>query len=166
MNKLAQVSKGEIYAIPLFVSDKADNESFAREKFNDKGKNFVFGRIIEDLAGGGILIEIFDLIGAMDQDLNDILTSKRLFDPISVSGLGIYKKRWKKIYTQKEYDQERDSKYSEISLVAGTDDNLQLWRGGKQLGPISEIEAKKYEPWTTWRASHLEKRILRQMVEN
>lgn len=32
MNKLAKVSKGEIYAIPLFVSDKADNVSFALER--------------------------------------------------------------------------------------------------------------------------------------
>ena len=163
MNKLANVNSGEIYAIPLFVSDKPDNESFVREKFIDRGKNFAFCRVIEDLAGGGILIELFDLIGTIDQDLHTVINSKRLFNPVSVSGLGFYKKRWKKNHTQSDYEKEKHSNYKNISLVAGAGESLQLWRGGNQLGMISETDAKQYEPWVTWRASHLEKRIINSL---
>ncbi|MBQ4818698.1 hypothetical protein J8M14_01415 [Aquimarina sp. MMG016] len=49
--------------------------------------------MIDDLKGGGILIEVFDHIGVLNEPLSDILKSNRLFPPISASGLGIGKKR-------------------------------------------------------------------------
>ena len=91
--------------------------------------------------------------------MDSIISSKRLFDPISSSGIGIYKKRWKKLYEQDDYDMEKDSKYSEIKLVLGTTDDLRLFQNGQET-PISEIEAKKYEYWKIWMPSQLEKRIL------
>ncbi|WP_299181596.1 Imm26 family immunity protein [uncultured Aquimarina sp.] len=163
MNKLANVSSGEIYAIPLFLSAEKDTKSFSRDKFQNKGKEFAFCRIIEDLKGGGILVEVFDYIGTLDESLSDIIKSNRLFPPISTSGLGIGKKRWKKIHLQDNYDQEKDSEYSEITLVAGTYDDLSLWKGGKTIGSISEVESEKHEKWIVWRASNLEKRIIKEL---
>ena len=117
MNKLANVTAGEIYAIPLFLSEEKDTKNFARNKFEDRGKEFVFCRVIEDNGGVGILVEVFDLIGEFNQDLNTIIKSNRIFQPIAISGVAVYKKRWKKIHTQKDYDKEKHSKYSEINLT-------------------------------------------------
>src|SRR5690554_731367 len=163
MSKTLVINSGDIYAIPLFISEEKDNKSFARIKFQDKGKEFTFCRIIEDLKGGGFIAEVFDLVGSLDEPLSNITDSGRLFPPISISGLGIAKKRWKKIHTQESYDEEIDSKFSEITLVAGTSDDYKLWKGGTSLGNITEIEAEKYEKWIIWRASHLEKRIIKEL---
>lgn len=35
MNKLANLTIGEIYAIPLFLSEEKDTKSFSRNKFTD-----------------------------------------------------------------------------------------------------------------------------------
>lgn len=164
MKKLVEQQGGEIYAIPLFISDIADNKSFSRDKYKDRGKEFAFCRIIVDKDGGGLFTEVFDLIGDLNQNLDSIISSRRLFDPIAISGLGIYKKRWKRLYTQEPYDKEKDSKYSEIKLVLGTQDNLRLFQNGEET-PISETEAKKYEEWKLWRASHLEKRIIKELFD-
>lgn len=158
MKSLEKLKGGEIFAIPLFVSDIMDNISFSRNKFEDKGKEFAFCRIIYNKKGSGLIIEVFDLIGTLNQDLESIISSKRLFRPIAVTGLGIYKKRWKKLYEQKDYDKETHSNYSEIQLVLGAGDDLRLWQNGQEKS-INQTEAKKYELWTMWRASHLEKRI-------
>lgn len=163
MNKLANVNSGEIYAIPLFLSDFSDVKSFSKEKFEETDKQFVFCRIIEDLDGGGILIEVFDKIGNLSTSIQDIVSSKRLFSPITISGVGIYKKRWKKIGIQNDYDKFRDSQFSEITLVAGVGDDVGLWKGGSDIGSINEQEASKHERWTVWRSSHLEKRILKAL---
>ncbi|WP_255424794.1 hypothetical protein [Aquimarina sp. BL5] len=42
MNKSANEHSGEIFAIPLFFSTEKDTKSFSRNKFEDKGKEFVF----------------------------------------------------------------------------------------------------------------------------
>lgn len=162
MKKLVEVQGGEIYAIPLFLSNVLDNKSFSRDKFKDRGKEFVFCRIITDKGGGGIFIEVFDLIGHLKQSLESIISSKRLFRPIAVSGLGIYKKRWKKLYVQEPYDKEKDSKYSEIQLVLGVNEDLRLFQNGEEI-PINDVDAKKYEMWNLWRASQLEKRIIEEL---
>lgn len=164
MKKLVNAKGGEIYAIPLFLSDIPENKSFAKDKFLEKGKEFSFCRIIEDLIGGGILIEVFDLIGNLDQDMTTIIHANRLFSPVAVSGLGIYKKRWKKIYEQNDYDKFKDSNFSEIKLIAGMAGNFKLWQGGKKT-PISDEEAKKYEIWKIWRESQLEKRIIKELFD-
>ncbi len=96
MNKLANVISGEIYAIPLFLSDTPDIKSFSREKFQEEDRQFVFCRVIEDLSGGRILIEVFDKIGNLSTSIQEIISSKKLFSPVAVSGLGIYKKDGKR----------------------------------------------------------------------
>lgn len=39
VNKLANVSGGEIFAIPLFLSDRSDLERFKKSDFSGKIKN-------------------------------------------------------------------------------------------------------------------------------
>ncbi|WP_452229600.1 immunity 26/phosphotriesterase HocA family protein [Lacinutrix sp. MEBiC02404] len=164
MKKTTKLNGGEIYAIPLFLSGESSIKSFSRDKFEDKGKEFAFCRVIEDKEGGGIFIEVFDLIGNLNQDLESIISSKRLFQPIATSGLAMTKKRWKKIHIQEPYDKEKDSNYSEIKLVLGTNDDLRLFQNGKET-PISQIEAKKYEFWKIWMPSQLEKRIIEELFD-
>jgi hypothetical protein len=165
MNKLANVKSGELYAIPLFMIDSADNKSFAKESFEEPDKQFVFCRIIDDFGGGGILIEVFDKTGNLKTTIQDIISSKRLICPVVISGVGIYKKRWKKIGEQKDYDKFMDSNYSEITLIAGAGNSLSLWKGGYNTGQIDEKESLKYELWTVWRSSQIEKRILKCLFE-
>ena len=159
MNKLANVKSGEIFAIPLFLTEYKDNVSFSREKFEEPDKQFVFCRIIEDLGGGGILIEIFNKVGNLSTQIHDIIIAQRLISPITISGVGIYKKRWRKIGTQCNYDKFSHSLYSEITLIAGAGDNLSLWKGGNYIGQISEEEVQKHELWIIWRSSQVEIRI-------
>jgi hypothetical protein len=165
MNKLANVKSGELYAIPLFLTEYPDSKSFSKEKFEESDKQFVFCRIIEDLRGGGILIEVFDKTGNLSTKIQDIISAERLIRPITISGVGIYKKRWKKIGEQNNYDKFRDSFYSEITLVAGVGNNLSLWKGGNNMGQINEEEAQSYEPWIVWRSSQVENRVLKYMIE-
>ena len=160
MSKIVDSLKGgEIFAIPLFVSDEIDTKSFAREKFLDRGDEFAYCRVIHNAAGGGIIIEVFSITGGLKIGIQSIIQSERLFRPVAISGLGIGKKRWKKLFEQFEYDKEIHSSYSKIQLVEGVGDNLRLVQNGKKT-PISREEASKYERWIAWRASHLEKRIL------
>ncbi len=162
MKKLVTLNGGEIFAIPLFLSDEKSTKSFARNKFTDKGKEFVFCRIIEDRQGSGYLTEIFDLVGNFDESLDNILQSKRLFQPIAITGMAITTKRWRKVHLQEDYDKERDSKYSEIKLVLGSYDDLSLWQNGQET-EISETEAENYERWQIWMPSQLEKRIIKEL---
>jgi len=163
MNKLANVKSGEIYAIPLFLENELDNKSFAKYRFDEYSNEFVFCRIIEDLGGGGILIEVFSKKGNLKTELNDIIIYPRLFAPITISGVAIYKKRWTRIYLQDNYDKEKDSKFSEITLITGAGKDLAMWKGGKQLGCINELQAQNFERWIVWRGSQLEKRIIKSL---
>lgn len=90
--------------------------------------------------------------------MEEIIQSPRLFRPISITGLGIYKKRWIEVYKQENYDKEKDSKYSDIKLVMGGSKDLKLWQN-RESTPITAAEAKKYEEFRIWSASHLERRI-------
>jgi Immunity protein 26 len=162
MKRLVSLNGGEIFAIPLFLSDIPENIRITKDKFEGRGKEFAFCRIISDEQGGGYFAEVFNLIGSLNQNLESIINSERLFRPISILATGIYKQRWKKIHVQKDYDKERDSKYSEIQLIEGAGDDLYLWQNGKRR-PISREESKRYEEWEIWRATHLEKRIIKEL---
>lgn len=159
MKKLVNVEPGEIYAIPLFLSDRPVNENFSKDKFVGEDKKFCFCRIIEDKLGSGIIVEVFNLIGDLNTDLESIIKSPRLFRPIAVAGLGIYKKRWRKIHVQENYDKEKDSQYSNMQLVIGPRDAPRLWQNGVET-PITMSQAKEYESWTIWITDDLEKRII------
>lgn len=162
MKKLVHVEPGEIYAIPLFLSDRPVNENFSREKFDGDDKEFCFCRIIEDRLGSGIIVEVFNIKGNLKTDLETIINSPRLFRPIAIAGLGIYKKRWRKIHTQENYDREKDSHYSKIQLVLGPRDARRLWQNGVET-PITVEQAKEYESWVVWVTDQLEKRIIQEL---
>ncbi|CAM4090707.1 Immunity protein 26 of polymorphic toxin system [Flavobacterium branchiophilum] len=162
MTKTTKLKEGEIYAIPLFLSEVPSLKRILKKEFENRGKEFAFCRIIADKQGGGYFIEVFDLIGDLNQSMESIISANRLFEPIAISGLAMIKNRWRKLYTQDFYDKEKDSKYSEIKLVLGTNDDLKLFQNGKET-PISEIEATKYEFWKIWGSSQLEKRIIEEL---
>jgi hypothetical protein len=161
--KLVTVEEGEVYAIPLFVSDEDPSRRFKKADFEGKGQQFAFLRIVTDTGGGGIIVEIFDLVGGLDMPVAEIVQAQRLFRPVAITGLGIHKRRWPRIGRQVGYDMERDSCYSAIELVSSPFDHPTLFRGGKQ-SPISIEQAAKHEPWTMWRAHHLEKRIISELT--
>ena len=162
MKKLVEVKDGEIFAIPLFVANLSPITRFTKKDFAGPDKSFAFMRVITDTGGSGIIIEIFDLLGNLATPLPDIIKARRLFRPIAVTSLPIYKKRWPRLGIHPGFDRERDSGYSAIELVMSPFDHPKLWRGGS-TSTISVDEAGKYEPWTYWGAHHLERRILEEL---
>lgn len=162
MKKLVEVAEGEIFAIPLFVADKSPTTRFTKKDLADAGKSFAFMRVVTDTGGGGIIIEVFDLIGNLATPIADIIKAHRLFRPVAITSLPIYKKRWPRLGAHPSYDRERDSGYSAIELVISPFDHPKLWRGGS-TSAIPVAEAGKYEPWTYWGAHHLEKRIMEEL---
>ena len=161
VNKLANVSGGEIFAIPLFLSDRSELERFKKSDFLGEDKKFAYCRVIKDLGGGGILIEVFNLIDGLSPTVDGIIQSGRLFPPITINGLGIYKKRWPKVGQEEKYDCEIDSHFSQIQLLlpALPGESPRLWQNGQEKF-ISLEESKDYEEWTIWLSSHIEKRII------
>ena len=161
VNKLANVTGGDIFAIPLFLSDRSELERFKKSNFLGEDKKFAYCRVIKDLGGGGILIEVFNLIDGLSPTVDGIIQSGRLFPPIAINGLGIYKKRWPKVGQEEKYDCEIDSHFSQIQLLlpALPGESPRLWQNGQEKF-ISLEESKDYEEWTIWLSSHLEKRII------
>ena len=161
VNKLANVIGGDIFAIPLFLSDRSELERFKKSDFLGEDKKFAYCRVIKDLGGGGILIEVFNLIDGLSPTVDGIIQSGRLFPPIAINGLGIYKKRWPKVGQEEKYDCEIDSHFSQIQLLlpALPGESPRLWQNGQEKF-ISLEESKNYEEWTIWLSSHIEKRII------
>jgi len=166
VNKLANIRGGEIFAIPLFLSDRSELERFKKYDFLGEDKQFAYCRVIKDLGGGGILIEVFTLIDGLSPEIEDIIKSGRLFPPIAINGLEIYKKRWLKVGQQEKYDCEIDSHFSQIQLVlpALPYESPRLWQNGQEKY-ISADESNHYEKWIVWLSSHLEKRIIETLKE-
>lgn len=162
--KLVETQPGEIFAIPLFASNIDELKRFAKKDHAGPDRKYAFMRVIEDRAGSGIICEVFDLVGDLKTPVANIVASSRLFRPISVSGLGIYKKRWPAAGRHDDYDRERDSGYSEIALVLSPFDEPVLWKGGAKAS-ISKKEVAKYEPWTIWGEQKLENRIIAALKE-
>ncbi len=160
--KLVTVQEGEILAIPLFLSGEDLLRRFKKSDFQGQGKVFAFGRVIADLAGGGILIEIFDLAGGLDTPIARITASARLFRPLAISGLAIHEKRWPSLGHQEDYDKYRDSDFTNIGLVQGVAENPVLWKGGVKQ-KIRPEEAQAHEPWIIWQEDKLEERVLKEM---
>ena len=161
VNKLANVIGGDIFAIPLFLSDRSELERFKKSDFLGEDKKFAYCRVIKDLGGGGILIEVFNLIDGLSPTVDGIIQSGRLFPPIAINRLGIYKKRWPKVGQEEKYDCEIDSHFSQIQLLlpALPGESPRLWQNGQEKF-ISLEESKDYEEWTIWLSSHIEKRII------
>ena len=149
---------GEIFAIPLFIPYGTDMKRFSKKFHKEQDGDYAFCRIISVEDGDSPIIEVFSKIGRLNNSLDDILQSSRLFRPVAITGLGISKKRWLEVYKQEDYDKERDSNYSDIKLVMGAIGDFKLCQN-HTVTPISDKEAKKYEEYRFWSASHLERRI-------
>ena len=162
---LIKVECCEFYAIPLFLSEYIETRRFKNSDFEGNDKKFIFCRVIDD-KGISIIIEIFKLIGDLSVTFEEIINSGRLYEPLKINGLGIYKKRWKLLGKQDNYDKEKDSQFSKIQflfppLPGGTP---RLWKNGEER-EISFEESEKYESSRSWSAPHLEKRILNTLTE-
>lgn len=156
---LVQIAPGEVFAIPLFLASEPATTRFRANAFNDRGDEFVFCRAIQHSSGSGSIIEVFDHVGGLGADVAHIVAADRLFRPVVITGLSVYKKRWPRIGICEPYDRERDSGYSQIQLVIGPRDRPRLWRAGVET-PIDVETAKEYESWRLWSAPDLEARIV------
>ena len=162
---MKNVIPGEVYAIPLFLYDVHDMHRVTLNVLRGKDSQFAYCRIIADLGSAGFLIEVFTYIGGLNIDVDRVVNSNRLFPPVSITGLGIIKGRWRKIGKQVDYNAERDSVFSEITLVSGTPGHYFLWKGGQHLGWIADDAISLHEKWRCWRASQLERRIIKALAE-
>lgn len=87
------VCGGELYAIPLFVSNDPTLTKYRKESFKGRGKEFVFCRVIKNMGGGGILVEVFNRVDDEQASVASIVTAPRLFRPVPVSESGLREKR-------------------------------------------------------------------------
>ena len=162
---MKNVIPGEIYAIPLFLADIIDMTRVTLKDLRGDDKKFVYFRIIEDRGVGGILIEVFNKVGTLDISIEEVIESMRLFPPIIITTLSIRKGRWRRIGKQENYNKEKDSMYSDITLVSGATGHYFLWKGGHSLGQIPDETIEPYEQWIYWRAHHLEERIIKALTD-
>lgn len=163
--RLARVEIGEFYAIPLFLSEYIETQRFKKADLEGDDKFFAFCRIIDD-SGVSIIIEVFKLVSKLPVTFENILNSGRLYDPIMINGLGIYKKRWKLLGKQESYDKEVDSGFSNIQFVypALPGGTPRLRKSGQER-EISFEESEQYESSRSWSAQHLETRIITSLKE-
>ena len=165
VKRLAKVESGEFYAIPLFLSEYTETQRFKKADLEGDDKLFAFCRIIDD-SGVSIIIEVFKLVSKLPVTFENILNSGRLYDPIMINGLGIYKKRWKLLGKQENYDKEVDSGFSNIQFVYPPlpEGTPRLWENGQER-EISFEESEQYESSRSWSAQHLEMRIIGSLIE-
>ncbi|WP_158978798.1 Imm26 family immunity protein [Cellulophaga sp. L1A9] len=159
---------GDIFCIPLFIDPKEKaTKSYTRVKYPED-KQYAFGRFIEDRAGGGVLVEVFEKTMTLKDYNQDLVKeSGRLFPPVTTSGLEFTKKRWRLVSSDQDYDKINDSDYKQINLVIGTYDDLRVKNlyANKET-EISEKEAEQYEAWKVWQPNQLEKRIIKELFVN
>jgi len=160
-NKKLVVNSGDVYFIPLFLYEESSTKSFSRYKFGGEEQEFCFFRIIDDHLGAGILIEIFNCVGGIETDMNEILSSQRLFKPIYISGLGISKKRWRKVGETKNYNKETDSNYSSIQFLIGMPGEFRLWCNDMESDIDSSQDIDDVEEHIIWTSMQVEKRVLK-----
>lgn len=159
-----EINEGDIYSIPLFVSHDSSLKSYSTYNFGLDGQEFCFLRVIEDLVGAGILVEIFRCKGGLDTPIDNITQAPRLFEPVTITGSGIHKKRWRKIGSTKDYDKERDSEISKIKLVMGGYEDPRIWHHHQMRRPHGNEDIGKIEDAIMWRAHQLEKRVIKALA--
>ena len=127
--------EGDVFAISLSNLYKSyeRNENFIPP--------YAFGRLIlfEPFSKFKI-IETFKYYGEMTNDIEMIIKSGRLFEPIVVMDY-LYKNRWRIIYSDKNFDKE-SAGFSEIRFSQGFD--TLVWEGGKTRA-IKKEETGKYK---------------------
>lgn len=121
---------GFVYSIPLFFTEVSPIHRFSKKDFPAGENRYAYCRVIADQGGAGILIEVFNFIGA-DTSEDVILSSGRIFDPLIIIGDGIKRGRWRKVFESFDYDPERDSGKSDIEaeLSKNIDNNIpvKMW---------------------------------------
>lgn len=152
------VKPGDVYFVPLFLSHDISTKSYSRYKFGGEEQRFCFLRIIKDLMGSGLLVEVFNYVGDMESTVESITARERLFDPVLIVGDGIIKKRWRKIGETENYDCERHSRFSQIKLVIGGREQPKIWQNHETREPDGDISS--IEDGVMWVACQLESRIV------
>jgi len=163
MNTAVRAVAGEIFAIPLFVSDLHVLTPFAPDAFRDAEGSFAYCRVIEDRLDEGLLIEIFEITGGLDIDLREVIASERLFRPMITAGLGIMCNRWLSLGIQTNFDPELDSEYSQNQLLIGPETAPRIWQGGKET-PVDPHLSVDVDDWRVYFADDVERRINRELV--
>jgi hypothetical protein len=147
---------GDIFAIELSIRAvhpyKSDKINFTNPK-----NNFAFGRIINIDHVKDVIIEIFNYFGEFLFDVEKIISSGRMFDPINVTGLCFSEGRWKIISSTPSFDKNLVG-FKEIKLVMGIPPNIKLWKGG-QIFTISESDSKGIERYVSYFPIDIETRI-------
>ena len=114
---MKNVIPGEVYAIPLFLTDIHPMTRVSLKDLRGDDKKFAYCRIIEDRGSGGILVEVFNKVGTLDISIEEVVESMRLFPPVIITPLGIRKGRWRRIGKQENYNKEQDSMYSDCFFL-------------------------------------------------
>ena len=154
---------GEIFCIPLFLP-KDDWKLTIKLSKEDYGKEFVFGRAIEDCKGCGILVEIFRKVGNLETDIDEIIGSGRLFEPIFIFWVGVRKRRWKVIGKTQDYDKWGKSNYKDINIVFGVHGDFRLHNfATMQETKLPTESIGKYEHSKIWFPIDLENRIIKEL---
>ncbi|MGU5677859.1 Imm26 family immunity protein [Aeromonas hydrophila] len=152
---------GDVYSIPLFLTDVSGLKSFSRYDFTKEGMTFCFARIIEDRGGSGLIIEVFNIQGGIETSVSEIVNSSRLFNPVAIAGEAIKKKRWRLVGST-DYEKERDSHYSGITFLIGPRDNRSIWKGGVEIPIDDDSNYHGFEEYIIWPAVQIERRIVHE----
>ncbi len=160
--KLVELNEGDLFAIPLFLTDVSPVKSFARDKFEGRGAAFTFLRVIKDMRGGGYFCELFALVDTLDAPVERIIGAPRLCRPLATSGIGVLKKRWKRVGRHEGFDPELHARFSEIQMAIGSYDDRRLWQAGVET-PITRAESEQYESWTVLQPQQLERRAVQEL---
>lgn len=159
---------GDMHAVPLFWAEELPEKRFSKKDFAGVKGPFALLRVISNERGGGLLAEVFDTVGSLDdlvESLDDVGVDKRLFRPVAVTSLPIDKGRWPLLREGDGYDKERDSGYSQIQLVVSPRSLPQLWSPATGAQPIRPEQVQQYEPWKVWMPHQLEQRIIKTLED-
>ena len=148
--------EGSIFFIPLFLPTeiKENTKSYTKYKFN-QSEQYAFGRLIENDATNGDLIEIFRYIGTIPTDKKTIINSGLLFYPIHVA-LGFSKNHWRFVFEDLSYNKYKESDYSSLTFLLGN--NREIWKGGIKQ-EVNQSTIHQYEEWIVFPPTKVEKKI-------
>lgn len=142
MKSLIKPNPGDLFYIPAIGI------------LNQEG--FVIARYIELIKPNlGHLIEVFDhFYTEPPKDISDVKTTERLFRPIFCSMRFADIPRWKKLFSDPDYDKS-ESGYEQISFAFGQN----IWIGGETKMATPE-QLVNIEPSICWRMSHIIFRVM------
>lgn len=164
MMKYKNEKAGNIFFIPLFLENnmKENTKNYSKYNFYENSR-YAFGRLIEKNDSNGNLVEIFNYIGNIPDNIDVILNSGLLLQPFHV-GMAFSKKRWRFIAETENYDKIQDSNYNNISFKLGDEDAPILWKGGNK-SQISPQDANNYMKWIIHHPTRVEEAIRSNNLE-